>query len=110
VSDRYADGVRTRALDAYVLDSIGLLDASTIAELDGRRDEIAAALGSAPQAVDGAASWREVVESATGMPEGADDELRRIWAFAVLSAESEGRTPDALAFVHETVDATFPHE
>jgi hypothetical protein len=102
MTDRYAGGLRVRALDAYVLDSIGLLAPATSEELESRRAELATEFGT------DAATWRGVVEAGTGMPAGADGELRTLWAFTQARDEAEGRESDPIAFVHDLVDATFP--
>jgi hypothetical protein len=102
VSDaRYAEGLRLRALDAFVLDSIGLLDPASSADLESRRADLAAELGAE------GATWHDVIRAATGMPAGAEAELRTLWSFTQVQAEAEGRQPDALAFTRDLVDATF---
>jgi hypothetical protein len=101
VTDRYAGGMRVRALDAYVLDCLGLLAPATSADLEARREELASELGA-----DGE-TWQDVVRAAAGIPDGADTELRTLWAFTQVQEEAEGREADALAFTHDLVDATF---
>ncbi|HIT76596.1 MAG TPA: hypothetical protein IAA98_13515 [Candidatus Avipropionibacterium avicola] len=98
MANRYDGRPMLRLLDSYVLDRLGLLDATTARGLAAQAPTLAQALGV------GATDWPSIVEQTMDLPPEFSGAVVEAWAQFREAQQSRGITPDPIEFTHLTTD------
>ena len=103
MSDRYTGKPFLELVDAYVLDAIGHLHPDDDAGLTAREPAFREMFG-----IDG--SWREIVVTRMGFPDGMAGALRELWLKGRNSYVTKYRSePVPREFAQGFIDTNFPH-
>jgi len=103
MTDRYTDKPFLKLLDAYVLDSIGHLDAQSDAALTALEPQL-------HEAFEAEGPWREVVATRMGFQDGMQGAIMEVWEKGRdRFVEAQGHEPDPGEFTRIFIDTNFPH-
>ena len=95
--ERYDGKAFLKFIDLFVLDCMGGLDASQLAELDKLAPKLQETFGRT-------GTWQEIVMAQLGYEPGVRDTIRDLWIQNQESAWQHGVSLDPMAFVHMFVD------